>query len=273
MIEKTARVNYGNWDSALKHLVKFAGKDVTFEEVDARWLEDFKKYLMTKAETKSCTPLSQNSQSSYFNKIKAALRQAFNEGVIPRNPADNVQGIKPGEPQREFLTQEELQAAANVDCEIPILKTAFLFSALTGLRWSDVQKLVWQEVQFSEANGWYIRFRQKKTKGAETLPISDQARQLLGERDEDEERVFRGLKYSSWHNIKLQQWMLRAGISKTVTFHTARHTAATLLLTNGVDIFTVSKMLGHKDLKTTQIYAKIIDQKKRDAANSIKLEL
>ena len=118
-----------------------------------------------------------------------------------------------------------------------------------------------------------MRFTQKKTKGAETQPISEQAFGLLGERGNSEERVFTGLKYSAWHNLKLQQWMMKAGISKTITFHCARHTYATLQLTLGTDIYTVSKLLGHKDLKTTQVYAKIIDEKKREAASRIQLAM
>jgi integrase len=133
--------------------------------------------------------------------------------------------------------------------------------------------MTWSEVQFSNEIGHYIRFRQKKTKGAETQPISEQAFELLGERTTAEERVFVGLKYSAWHNLKLQQWVMKAGISKTITFHCARHTYATLQLTLGTDIYTVSKLLGHKDLKTTQIYAKIIDERKKEAANKIKLDI
>lgn len=269
---KDSEGNYGNWDSALKHLKKYAKLDVTFSQIDKRWLEGFKEYLNRVAKTPSLQNLSQNSQSSYFNKIRAALREAYKEGIIQRNPSDEVDGIKPGEPEREFLTHEELQAIAKVECEIPILKRAFLFSALTGLRWSDVNKLVWAEVQHSNELGHYIRFRQKKTKGTETLPISEQAFSLLGERDVNEERVFIGLKYSAWHNLKLQQWVMKAGISKTITFHCARHTYATLQLTFGTDIYTVSKLLGHKDLKTTQVYAKIIDEKKKEAANKIQLQ-
>ena len=74
--------------------------------------------------------------------------------------------------------------------------------------------------------------------------------------------------------LKLQQWVMKAGISKTITFHCPRHTYATLQLTLGTDIYTVSKLLGHKDLKTTQVYAKIIDEKKRwEAANRINLNI
>ena len=270
---KDSEGNYGNWDSTLKHLRKFVKFDVTFAQIDKRWLIDFKEYLQKDARTPAKQPLSQNSASSYYNKVRAALREAYKEGIIQRNPADETEGIKPGEPERQFLTLEELQAIAKEECEIPILKRAFLFSALTGLRWSDVQKMTWAEVQFSNEIGHYIRFRQKKTKGAETQPISEQAFELLGERTIPDERVFVGLKYSAWHNLKLQQWVMKAGISKTITFHCARHTYATLQLTLGTDIYTVSKLLGHKDLKTTQIYAKIIDERKKEAANKIKLDI
>jgi integrase len=265
--------NYGNWDSMLKHLKGYIPYDKTFEEIDRQFVMGFKEYLDHDAKKSSGQPLSQNSKYSYFNKLRAALKQAVKDGIIPSNPSEGVEAFKQGEPQREFLTLEELQAAAQAECEIPAIKTAFLFSALTGLRWSDIQKLLWSEVQHSDSMGYYIRFRQKKTKGAETLPISEQAVGLLGERQDKDERVFKGLKYSSWHNVKLQQWMMRAGISKTISFHCARHTYATLQLSAGTDIYTVSKLLGHRELKTTQIYAKIIDDKKKEAANKIKLDL
>lgn len=261
--------NYGNWDSVLKHLIKFRGKNVLFKDIDSKWLEEFKDYLENKARTKSNKPLSQNSCYSYFNKVKACLRQALRDKVISYNPAIDVQGFKQGEAEREFLTLEELKVITQIECEIPILKQAFLFSALTGLRWSDINKLIWKEVQHSEEQGFYIRFKQKKTKSYQTHPISQQARSILGQEGDNDERVFCGLRYSAWYNLKLQQWIMKAGISKTITFHCARHTYATLLLTHGADIYTVSKLLGHKELKTTQVYAKIINQKKVDAANVI----
>ena len=269
---RSSKGNYDNWDSALKHLKKFDKADSMFSQIDRRWLESFKHYLEKEARTPSDKQLSPNSQHSYYNKIRAALREAHKEGIIQKNPAFETDGIKPGETEREFLTYDELQAMVKAVCEIQILKRAFLFSALTGLRWSDIQKLLWSEVQHSKENGYYIRFIQKKTKGSETLPISKQAFQLLGDRETPEKRVFSSLKYSSWHNIKLQQWAMRAGISKTITFHCARHTYATLQLTFGTDIYTVSKLLGHKDLKTTQIYAKVIDERKKESVSKIILD-
>jgi len=270
--KKTTSIgNFGNWNGMLKHLKLFCPKDISFQEVDRQFSENFKIYLDTKAKTKGEQSLSQNSKNSYFGKFKAALKQAVKDEILKTNPSEGVAHFKPGEPQREFLTLDELQSVVNVECEIPLLKKAFIFSALTGLRWSDIEKLVWSEVQHSKEMGYYIRFRQKKTKGVETLPISEQAFNLLGVQGEQANKIFKGLHYSAWSNLKLQQWIMKAGISKSISFHCARHTFATLQLTLGTDIYTVSKLLGHKELKTTQIYAKVIDDKKRDAANRIKL--
>lgn len=262
--------NYGNWDSVHKHLQNFCPKGIPINQVDTKWLTDFKIYLQHKAKKKSNEHLSQSTLHSYFNKVKACLNQAYRDELIIKNPANNVKGFKEGEVQREYLTFEELQKVVEVTCEIPNMKTAFIFSCLTGLRWSDIVNLTWGDLQHSESDDyWLIRFRQQKTKGAETLPIQLQARNLLGEIGGKEDRVFKGLKYSAWHNLKLQQWVMKAGISKTITFHCARHTFATLQMTNGTDIYTISKLLGHRELKTTQLYAKIIDQKKIDASNAI----
>lgn len=262
--------NYGNWDSVWKHLIKFCPNDLPINQVDVKFLEELKNYLQNEARTKSNKRLSQNSLHSYFNKVKACLKQAHREEQILKNPAENISGFKAGEVQREYLSFEELQALANTVCDVPQLKVAFLFSCLTGLRWSDINNLTWKDLQFSDEHSyWFIRFRQQKTKGVETLPISTQSHQLLPEQANNDERIFKGLKYSAWYNLKLQQWVMRAGISKTITFHCGRHTYATLQLTNGTDIYTVSKLLGHRELKTTQVYAKIIDQKKVDASNAI----
>lgn len=266
---KNSLGNYGNWDSVLKHILKFTNnEEVKFSDIDVSWVLDIKDYFENEATSKRGKELSQNSKHSYFSKVKASLKQAQKEGIIKQNPAEQVEGIKQGEPEREFLTEEEVQEIMKHDCEIPVIKSAFLFGCFTGLRHSDIMKLKWSEVQFSNENGHYIRFRQKKTKGYETTPVNSDAITLLGNRGNPDEKVFKDLSYSAWHNQKLRDWMRKAGIMKNITFHCSRHTYATLLLTKGVDIMTVSKMLGHKELKTTQVYAKIINQKKRAAADS-----
>ena len=88
-----------------------------------------------------------------------------------------------------------------------------------------------------------------------------------------EVKVFSNLKYSALNNLKLREWVMKAGITKHITFHCARHTYATLQLNLGTDIYTVSKLLGHRHLKTTEVYAKVMDKKKQEAANRIKLDL
>lgn len=260
--------NWGNWDSALKHLVAYAGTNTTFEMVDKKFVEGFKTYLAKQAKTKSNTALSTNSQSSYFLKLKAALNQAVEDGIIPHSPAMSVKPAHVEDVHREYLTFDELQRLAKTGCPYPVLKDAFLFSCLTGMRWSDINKLTWAEVQ--EFNGGTrIVFRQKKTKGLEYLDITDQAVRYMGQRGKADERVFARLKYSAWHNLALREWCLKAGITKHITFHCGRHTFAVLQLLLGTEIYTVSKLLGHRELKTTQVYAQIMDAKKREAVNRI----
>ena len=268
----TSKGNEGNWYSMMKHLKNFVQRDITFEEVDVKFLNDFKLYL-DKVVQNTGKPLSSNSKVAYYNKLRAALKQAVKEDIITKSPAMYTVGFKTEDVQRQFLTAEELRSAVKAECEIPILKRAFLFSCLTGLRWSDIMKLKWSEIFHDESNGHYIRFRQQKTKGAETQFLSEEAIQLLGDKGLPDELVFKGLRYSTWNNQKLSQWMMRAGVTKTITFHCARHTYAVLQLDGGTDIFTVSKLLGHKDLKTTLIYSKVLDKNKLAASTIIKLGL
>ena len=265
----TSNGNKGSWDSLLKHLKKFRPNDVLFEEVSADFLKGFKNYLGT-TKQKNGRLLSTNSKAAYFTKLKAALRQAKKEGYISDNPADEVVGFRGEEGQREFLTQDEVKRVYAAECDMPSLKRAFIFSCLTGLRWSDIIKLHWSDIHF-DTEDCYLRFRQQKTKGAETIFLGDDAQMILGEKGQPDDRVFPGLSYNSWHNIKLTQWMLRAGITKNITFHCARHTYAVLQLDQGTDIFTLSKLLGHKDLKTTLVYSKILDKNKKAVINKISL--
>lgn len=261
--------NYDNWDAAQKHLEAYCKKKkITFNDIDEDFVIGFKTFLNKKSRTKSGTPLSQNSKYTYYNKFRAALRNAFEDGYTRRNFATVVKGFAQGETTREYLTHQELQALARAECKYPILKTAFLFSCLTGLRWSDINALTWSEVR-DEENGFRLIFKQEKTAGQEYQYISEQARNLLGSRKRLDDRVFKGLKYGAHFNAEILRWCMRAGITKHITFHSGRHTHAVLLLENGADIYTVSKVLGHREIRTTQVYAKIVDKKKKEAANLI----
>ncbi len=267
-LRKESKGNYGNWDSCLKHLIKYVRPNILIQEVDVEIVKGFKNYLIKEAKTKSGKNLSTNSASSYFNKLRSCINQAYNDELIQKNPITKVRSIKNEQTKREYLTEEEIQKLASTECRYPVLKRAFLFSCFTGLRWSDCNKLIWNEVN-DENNGCKIIFKQQKTKGQEYLELSDQARTLLGDRKDAKTRVFVGLQYSSYMNVALEKWALKAEITKHITFHVARHSHATLLLTKGVDLFIIMDILGHKDIRTTQIYAKIVNEKRKEAVNKI----
>lgn len=273
-IEKTEEKNdspknYGNWTATFLHLKRCINPNFLFEEIDEEFVKMVRNYFDKEAKTKSNLPLSLNSKYSYLNKFKACLRAAFDEGYLSINYASKIKSFEQAESQREYLTYQELQALASTNCKYQVLKNAFIFSCLTGLRWSDINTLTWSEVRDEDNGISRINFRQEKTDGVEYLYISSQARELLGERQHHSERVFKGLKYGAVYNNEIVRWCNRAGISKHITFHSARHTNAVLLLENGADIYTVSKRLGHREIRTTAIYAKIVDKKMKEAANLI----
>lgn len=274
LANKRKASNHDNWVAALNYLNNFTNGSLKFANLNQKFLEDFKEYLLTtKSSRSNKTTLSQNSAVSYFNKVKAALKQAHKDGILQDDLNAKVKPIKAADTRREHLSLEELNTLVKTPCNNPLLKRAALFSALTGLRFSDIQKMIWGELEYIEGQGYFLNFNQKKTKGVEVLPISEQAVSLLNQKGDPTAQVFEGLKYSAYQNKHLVQWIGAAGITKDITFHCFRHTFATLQLFNGTDIYTVSKMLGHKDLKTTQVYAKIVDDTKRKAADKIKLDL
>ena len=262
--------NGGNWKSTYEHLKDYCnGSEPTIDSIDDRFLEGFKEYLTKNIIRRGKGKLNANSAQSYYNKLRAAIREAYMSKMIKENPCARVKGVKGAETHRQYLTFEELKLLVATPCENVLLKKAFLFSALTGLRWSDVKGLAWCKIHHSEINGWSIEYTQKKTKGSEVLPVSEQAIRVLGDRQSSEKGIFEGLLYHTWMNTQLQNWIDVAGIKKKITFHCARHSFATLQLSNDTDIYTVSKLLGHRHLKTTEIYAKVIDKKKIEAANRI----
>ena len=263
-----------NYISTYSYLDKFTKGNCPASIITPSFCEDFKEFLLnTKAFEGGRANLSNNTLSVYYANFLNVLRNAIKDKLLTEDAIKDVKRIKRVEnKQREFLTGEELQKLVNIPCDLPELKNACMFSALTGLRWGDVEKLTWNEV-FEDNGNYYIRFITQKTDRAETLPISAQAYSFLGERKLNNERVFHSIKYSAWQNTHIDKWIRAAGINKHITFHCFRHTYATLQITLGTDIYTVSKMLGHRDIATTQIYAKIIDGKKKEAANKIMIQL
>ncbi len=257
--------NYETWRSVEKHLLTFLSINYSLEfqvkEMSIEFLEEFKEYLLTK--------LSKNSVAAYFDVFKSSVHEAFRKKLIEEDYAVNVKSAVYQNPHREFLTIEEVRKLIDTECEMEVLKDAFIYSCFTGLRFSDVQALTFDQIEHSQDLGTYIRFKQKKTKESLTVPLNPTAIEIIEKyrASNTENLVFSGLIYSAWNNLKLREWVMRAGIKKKVTFHVARHTFATLLLQKGASIYEVSKILGHSDIKTTEIYAKIVDESKREAVN------
>lgn len=273
-LKQTAEIKTGNnaeiWKYAIIHFEKFLkNEDILMQEIDVTIIEDFREYILkSKCLKKKDQFLAQNTALSYFNKIKATLRKAYKKGLLQTDINAAVDSIKEQEFQRNFLTMEEASRLFKTPCKKEIVKRVCMFSLLTGIRYSDIAKLTWEEVQYSKSEGYYIRFKQQKTDRPVTLPISQEAFEFLGEKETQYKRVFYDLK--KWDVDRLLPiWVKDASIEKHITFHCFRHTYATLQMAAGTDIFTVSKMLGHKNIKTTQIYTKIIDEKKRETTNKI----
>lgn len=263
-----------NWDRESALLKLFTkGKPMLFSDINVNLIEEYKDYLINAPQGGGKKGnISRNTASTYFSIFKAGLHQAFVDGYLTIDLAAKVKNIYFEESSREYLTKEELNVLASTPCDSSVLKRAALFSALTGIRHCDIQKMKWQEV-IKDEDHYRVLFTQQKTKGVEYMPISNQAYQLCGERGDSDRCIFEGLQDPSWISKPLKRWVEAAGIKKHITFHCFRHTYATLQLTNGTDIYTVSKMLGHKKVTTTQVYAKIVDQKKEQAADSIILDV
>ena len=278
---------FRRWQAILRHLTDFSGGSCTFAQVDVRFVEDFRNYLSNceahKPKNQGSKPsssgaakrpvLSPNTAKTYFERFASVVRRAREENYLSSDPTAKVAPIKGITPQREFLLLEELRALLQTPCDIPDnLRRAALFSALTGLRHSDIRNLTWGNVRHDSANETTLHLKIKKTGEQLILPISAEARELLGESGRATEQVFKDLKYDWRTNDHIEQWTKAAGIARRVTFHAFRRSYATGLITGGVDLYTVQKMLGHGDIRQTQIYAHLVDEKKREAANKITLK-
>lgn len=274
--KKQASKRIGNneeiWNTAIWHFENFLkGSDLLFSGLSISLVDDYRDYLLTAKSRRTGKPLSRNTGLSYLNKLKTTLKKAYKEQLLQSDINAGIEGIKEQESNRNFLTLEEVKSLINTPCPKEIVMRVSLLSVLTGLRYSDIEKLKWREIQFTKNDGYYIRFSQKKTEKNENMPISLEAYEILGSRGMADHKVFPGLKKWDFDRV-VPIWVAKAGIVKHITFHCFRHTYATLQIAGGTDILTVSKMLGHKSIKTTQIYTKVVDQRKRDATKRISLK-
>lgn len=278
-----------NYETTIGHLRGYAPADFKINQLNEGFCKGFIDYLSQ--------TVGAGGLTKYTTIFKAVIKQAYKSELIHSDLSLKVDKPKYTPPPREYLTADELNRLAAAPCADSMIKKAALFSALTGLRWSDVINITWNHVKRSE-NGVELVLTMKKTGAILTLPISKQAFRLLGEvaplrlsqltpapngserlniAPNNHQGVPKGeskcfpLKYTCSVSYKVGRWAKAAGLSKRITFHCFRHTFATLQLNAGTDIYTVSKMLGHSNLTTTQVYAKIVDKTKREAAERIQI--
>lgn len=258
--------------NSIYHLRKYKGDAVTLKQVDKAFLLGYIEFLNTTG-GKYNKPLSEAAKALYFDVVVIALNKAVKDEIIPFNPAHKINykdRPQQGEATKQYLTLDEVKALIATPCKYEVLKQSFLFACFCGLRYSDIRGLEWGKIQKVKGGEMQVEIKQQKTGEPLYLPLSSNALQWLPERGtaKDTDKVF-ALPHVSTVEKYLPRWAKDAGVNKHVTFHVSRHTNATLMLSFGADIYTVSKLLGHTNVKTTQIYAKIVDENKRKAVNLI----
>lgn len=256
----------------IRHIRCFSGDNITIGSITPGYLRNLLEYLGGNV-NKYGGKLSNETIYTYFTVFSILLNKAVRLEIIPKNPFHKLsQSEKPQRrtKQKEYLTLEEVKRMAEAECDDIRVKRAFLFCCFTGLRYIDVSRLKWKHISEIGEGEYQIEVVQQKTKEPVYIPLSANALRWLPDRGDDgrENYVFKFRDRSIIYDY-LDRWAKKAGIEKHVTFHMSRHTCATLLLYYGADLYTVSKILGHTSIKTTQIYAKVADEMKRKAVSNI----
>ncbi|MDD6209823.1 MAG: site-specific integrase [Bacteroidales bacterium] len=268
--EKMCRNKDQKWLFVYQHFYNFVKGQCTFGEVNVDLCKRFRDYLLNARQLKHAGHrISLNSAAGYYSTFRGLLKIAYRDKLIRENINDYLEKIEYQDVKREYLTLAEVKQLAATPCDIPVLKAASLFSCLTGLRISDILNLQWEDFGIAPDQGYCLRIRTQKTKTEATLPVSYEAYELCGKPGTG--KVFKGLT-RSMINYPLKNWLKKARIKKHITFHCFRHSFATLQIAAGTDIYTVSKMMTHRNVSTTQIYAELVNEKKRESANKISLK-
>lgn len=258
-------------------------KDTLLSEVSNEWVRDFNQYIRFEAidthrKDKEHAPhIKPNTQNNMMVKLSVVLNEAARQGKTSFNPVANLpknERPKKENDNRTFLTLDEVKRL--MATPYPLLKggkdvgKAFMFSVFSGLRFSDVKRLKGENI-YKEGVKVFINFKTKKTDTRQNLKLGNMALRFLPKDIKQGQPVY-DLPTNMQSNIDLKKWVKAAGITKKVTFHVARHTAATLLLNSGASLATVAFQLGHKDVRMTQIYAKITNRSQEAAVDGLDKE-
>ena len=245
--KKTRGVNH----ALMQQMESFSAEPLYIQDITEDFCQKFASFLLER--------VSVNSTRTYLNKLHALLEYAVLKHYLSRNPMPPIKNLLPRfiSPQRTHLSHTELTALGNTPCVHNETKRAFLFACQTGLRLSDIESLRWNDILDIDGTPTIIK-TQVKTGKEVRVPLNAIALHLI-DTTEREGLVFK-LMSRSVIASDLRQWAADAGIAKRLTFHVSRHTFATLSIAAGVDIYVVSKLCGHTTVKTTEIYAHMIDK-------------
>lgn len=240
------------YDAALKQLAEYHRNKRLFpSDVSERFLEEYYDYLAKKF--KGETPIT------YFKRLKKLLGIATKDKLFTINPASDIRGRKYTRNEKPTLTEEEIIRLINTECRNEDVKYGFIFSCNTGLRFSDVNQLKWKDIK-----GRSITLIQQKTKNKLDVELSEDAISILANQKRKNEKVFNLPTHTGCLKI-LRKWVEDAGIAKKIGWHNSRHTLGTTLAEKGVDIFTISKTLGHRSIAPTQRYVRESPRLKKEA--------
>lgn len=256
-------VEYSNTLLKIRRWLLDFGKPAMLGKIDKGYVLRFVRHLQD-------SNLSPTTVRTYFDNLNTVFNRAYRDERINENPISRIDmndKPKKQETVREYLTLDEIRLLMGARCANPEVKRAFLFSCFTGLRLSDIESLLYDNIRKTQS-GLQVEARMIKTKSIAYIPLASNATSLLPSPVPSSGKVF-SLPSRMQIGENIKNWMKDAGIRKYITFHCARHTYATLLLTYGADIYTVCSLLGHRDVATTQIYARVIDDKKRKAVDCI----
>ena len=258
---------YQKHNTAKNHFQKFLQKyyrvnDVSIKAVDHHMIQQYNMYLKTE---KGC---NYNTATKFLQNLKRITCISIRNGWLVKDPFVGI-SLSIKEVDRPYLTMDEIQKLIDYDSSIERMKRVrdfFVFSCYTGLAYADVKKLKKAEVEGNDEIGYWIRTRRQKTGGRSNIPILDIPMVIINnycrlDLLSPEDHILPMLSNQKM-NAYLKELADCCGIRKELTYHMARHTfATTVTMTNGVPMESISKMLGHKNMKSTQHYARIVDQK------------
>lgn len=243
-------------------------KDISLEEVTPKFLSNFDNYLRVEYN------MANNHAMKIRQKLRTIYKVAIDNGWVSKNPFSTVK-IHFDPVERDVLTKSELTALIQTDMifdRLEKMRDVFVFACFTGLAHCDVAGLTKENIITDEAGQVWLKTHRQKTSEVVDIPLLEIPQLII--------KKYQGMKElngkvlptltNSCSNLYLKEVAVRCGINKTLTFHMARHTfATTVTLSNGVPIESVAKMLGHRNIRTTQIYAKVIKDKLAEDMNNL----